>query len=525
MISTILRFAIPALAIILVLVLLTMGYVKAPPDTAYLISGLRKKTVIGKASVRIPFFERIDRVSLKLIPIDVKTSSTVPTADYINIRVDAVVNVKVSDETDKLKLAAQNFLNQPPEYIAQVAREVLEGNMREIVGQMKLEEMVSDRQKFAEMVKQNASPDLAGMGLDIVSFNVQNFIDDNQVIENLGVDNIVKISKDAAVSRANAEKEIAIAQAQAAKESNDAKVKSELEIANARAKAAKEKAIVEAQAAQESEAAQIDANTQIALKQNELDIKRAELQKEVDTKQAIADAAKEIQAEEQRKLLEIKTADANLARQEKQIELQEREVAIKEKTLEATIKKQAEAEKYAAQQKADAELYATQKASEAELFERQKKAEAEKFEAEQEADAKKALAEAVKAQGIAEADAARAKGEAEAAAIKAKAEAEAEGLMKKAAAMAAYGDAAKQDMQLQALKVYFEQLPAIAEAAGKAYTNVDKIYMYGGETSQLAGDIMKNVTQVSEGLSESLGIDLSSVLAGFLGGKLGSSNN
>ena len=525
MISTILRFAIPALAIILVLVLLAMGYVKAPPDTAYLISGLRKKTVIGKASVRIPFFERIDRVSLKLIPIDVKTSSAVPTADYINIRVDAVVNVKVSDETDKLKLAAQNFLNQPPEYIAQVAREVLEGNMREIVGQMKLEEMVSDRQKFAEMVKQNASPDLAGMGLDIVSFNVQNFIDDNQVIENLGVDNIVKISKDAAVSRANAEKEIAIAQAQAAKESNDAKVKSELEIANARAKAAKEKAIVEAQAAQESEAAQIDANTQIALKQNELDIKRAELQKEVDTKQAIADAAKEIQAEEQRKLLEIKTADANLARQEKQIELQEREVAIKEKTLEATIKKQAEAEKYAAQQKADAELYATQKASEAELFERQKKAEAEKFEAEQEADAKKALAEAVKAQGIAEADAARAKGEAEAAAIKAKAEAEAEGLMKKAEAMAAYGDAAKQDMQLQALKVYFEQLPAIAEAAGKAYTNVDKIYMYGGETSQLAGDIMKNVTQVSEGLSESLGIDLSSVLAGFLGGKLGSSNN
>ena len=524
-ISTILRIAIPALAIILVIALLTMGYVKAPPDTAYLISGLRKKTVIGKASVRIPFFERIDRVSLKLIPIDVKTSSAVPTADYINIRVDAVVNVKVSDETDKLKLAAQNFLNQPPEYIAQVAREVLEGNMREIVGQMKLEEMVSDRQKFAEMVKQNASPDLAGMGLDIVSFNVQNFIDDNQVIENLGVDNIVKISKDAAVSRANAEKEIAIAQAQAAKESNDAKVKSELEIANARAKAAKEKAIVEAQAAQESEAAQIDANTQIALKQNELDIKRAELQKEVDTKQAIADAAKEIQAEEQRKLLEIKTADANLARQEKQIELQEREVAIKEKTLEATIKKQAEAEKYAAQQKADAELYATQKASEAELFERQKKAEAEKFEAEQEADAKKALAEAVKAQGIAEADAARAKGEAEAAAIKAKAEAEAEGLMKKAEAMAAYGDAAKQDMQLQALKVYFEQLPAIAEAAGKAYTNVDKIYMYGGETSQLAGDIMKNVTQVSEGLSESLGIDLSSVLAGFLGGKLGSSNN
>ena len=514
-------FIVPVIIVVVVLVLLAMGYVKAPPDTAFLISGLRKKTVIGKAAIRIPFFERIDKVSLKLIPIDVKTSSAVPTADYINIRVDAVVNVKVSDDADKLKKAAQNFLNQKPDYIAQVAREVLEGNMREIVGQMKLEEMVSDRQKFAEMVKTNAEPDLAGMGLDIVSFNVQNFIDDNQVIENLGVDNIVKISKDAAIARANSEKEIAVAQANAAKEANDAKVASELEIANAKAKAQKEKAIVESQATQESAAAQIEADTQIALKQNELDIKRAELQKEVDTKKAIANAAMEIQAEEQRKIKEIKTADANLARQEKEIELKEREVAIKEKALEATVKKEAEAEKYAAQQRADAKLYETQRKSEAELFERKKKAEAEKFEAEQEAEAKKALADAVKAQGIAEAEAARAKGEAEAAAIKAKAEAEAEGLMKKAEAMAAYGDAAKQDMQLQALKVYFEQLPAIAKAVGEGYTNVDKIYMYGGDTSQLAGDIMKNVSQVSEGLSQSLGIDLNSLLTGFLGGQLG----
>ena len=525
-------FIIPAIIVVVVLVLLAMGYVKAPPDTAFLISGLRKKTVIGKAAIRIPFFERIDKVSLKLIPIDVKTSSAVPTADYINIRVDAVVNVKVSDDADKLKKAAQNFLNQKPDYIAQVAREVLEGNMREIVGQMKLEEMVSDRQKFAEMVKTNAEPDLAGMGLDIVSFNVQNFIDDNQVIENLGVDNIVKISKDAAIARANSEKEIAVAQAKAAKEANDAKVASELEIANAKAKAQKEKAIVESQATQESAAAQIEADTQIALKQNELDIKRAELQKEVDTKKAIANAAMEIQAEEQRKIKEVKTADANLARQEKEIELKEREVAIKEKALEATVKKEAEAEKYAAQQRADAKLYETQRKSEAELFERQKKAEAEKFEAEQEAEAKKALADAVKAQGIAEAEAARekgiaeaeaarAKGEAEAVAIKAKAEAEAEGLMKKAEAMAAYGDAAKQDMQLQVLKVYFEQLPAIAKAVGEGYTNVDKIYMYGGETSQLAGDIMKNVSQISEGLSQSLGIDINSLLTGFLGGQLG----
>ena len=519
--GSILGIGIPILvAVVVVISLLVMGYVKAPPDTAFIISGLRNKTVIGKAAIRIPFFERIDKVSLKLIPIDVKTSSAVPTADYINIRVDAVVNVKVSDDPTKLKLAAQNFLNQKPEYIAAVAREVLEGNMREIVGQMRLEEMVSDRQKFAEQVKKNAEPDLAGMGLDVISFNVQNFIDDNQVIENLGVDNIVQISKNAAVSRANAEKEIAVAQAQAAKEANDARVASELEIANAKAKAAKEKAIVQAQASKEAQEAQIAADTQIALKQNELDIQKAELQREVDTKQAIADAAKGIQSEEQRKVKEIATANANLARQEKEIELKEREVAIREKALEAEVKKTAEARKYAAEQEAEARLYQTQKASEAELFERAKKAEAEQIEAERKAEATKAESEARRVAMENEAAGIAAKGRAEAEAIQAKALAEAEGILKKAEAMKQYGEAAQMDMQLQAIKTYFEQLPAIAQAIGSGYSGVDKIVMLGGESSKLSGDIINNVTQISEGLSQSLGMDLKSLISGVIGGRM-----
>lgn len=486
MLTLLFKVGVPILIAILVIIILAMGYVKAPPDTAYIISGLRKRTIIGKASVKIPFLERIDKVSLKLIPIDVKTSSAVPTADYINIRVDAAVNVKVSDDKEKLALAAQNFLNVPPDYIGKVAREVLEGNMREIVGQMKLEEMVSDRQKFAEMVKKNAEPDLAGMGLDIVSFNVQNFIDDNNVIENLGVDNIVQISKKAAIARAEAEKEIAVATANANRESNDA---------------------------------QVAADTEIAKKKNELAIQKAELKKQADIKIAEAEAAKGIQAEEQRKTLEITSANANLARQEKEIELKEREVAITERTLEAQVKKTAEAEKYAAQQAADAKLYSTQKKSEAELFERAKQAEAQQIEAEKQAAAKIALAEAQKQQGIAEAEVTKAKGDAEAAAIKAKLDAEAEGLMKKAEAMKQYGDAARQQMELDTVKVFFEQLPAIAEAAGKAYTNVDKIYMYGDGGTNLTGDIIKNMTQVSEGLGQSIGIDLKSMLAGFIGAK------
>lgn len=265
MLSEIIEMAgviIPVAVVVVILVLfLATEYVKASPDTAFIISGLRKqpKVLIGKAGIKIPFLEKKDALNLQLIPIDVKTSSAVPTADYINIRVDAAVNVKISDDEQRLGLAAQNFLNQPTDYIKQVAREVLEGNMREIVGKMNLEEMVSDRQKFATLVKENSEPDLAAMGLDIVSFNVQNFVDENGVIENLGVDNIVKIQKNAAISRAESEKEIARAQAIAKKEANDAQVSSELEIANAIAKAQKEKAVVKAEADRESKEGQINA--------------------------------------------------------------------------------------------------------------------------------------------------------------------------------------------------------------------------------------------------------------------------
>ena len=504
-----------------IVLLFILGYVKASPDTAYIISGLRKKPkiLIGKAGIKIPFLEKKDELRLQLIPIDVKTSSAVPTADYINIQVDAVVNVKISDSPEKLTLAAQNFLNKKVDYIAGVAQQVLEGNMREIVGQMRLEQMVSDRQSFATNVKMNAEPDLAAMGLDIVSFNVQNFVDGNGVIENLGVDNIVKIQKSAAISRAESEKEIAMAQANARKEANDAEVASALAIANAKATAEKEKAVVQADANRGAKEAEIAANTLIAQKENELAIKKAELQKDADTKRAVADASYQIQQETERKTIEIATAEANLARQEKAIILKQKEVELTERTLEAEVKKRAEAEKYAVQQKAEAKLYETQKNSEAQLFERQKNAEAEKYEQERAAEAMKATAEAHKFAMEQEAEGIRSKGLAEAEAIKAKALAEAEGIEKKAIAMKQMGEAA-------VLEMYFNAMPEIARNIAEPLTKVDKITMYGdGNSAKLTKDIMTTLTQVTDGLKESAGIDLQAVLSGFVGGKLADSKN
>lgn len=491
---TILPFVPVVIIAIALIAPLASSYVKAPPDVAYIISGLHKKPriLVGKAGVKIPFLERMDKLALGAIQIDVKTGSAVPTAEYINVRVDSTVSVRVGQSEEMIALAAQNFLNVSREQIAQKINDLLEGNIREIVGQMKLTEMVGDRKAFSEKVQENAVPDLARFGLELVSFNVQNFSDDNDVITNLGIDNVEQIRKDAAIAKSNAQREIAVAEAENAKASNDARVKAEEEIAK---------------------------------RNNSLAIQKAQLKQEADTKQAQANAAMEIESENQRKLRDVAAADADIARQEKEIDLKEREVAIKERALEAEVKKTAEAKKYAAQQEADAKLYATQKQSEADLYERQKTAEAERFEAEQRAEAQRATAEAVRVQGEAEAAATKARGEAEAAAIQAKAEAEAEGLMKKAEAMKQYGEAAKMDMQMEALKLYFQQLPAIAQATGQAYTNVDKIVMFGDDTSKLSGNIIKNVAQVSEGLSESLGIDVKTLLTGFLGGKLADSSN
>ena len=489
---------------IAILAILASGYVKASPNKAYIISGIKRepKVLIGRAGIKIPFLEKKDELILKQISIDIKTNGYIPTKDFIGVDIDAVAKVRVLTQrdvtvnakgevvagadpnkritTEMANAAMKNFLNMNEDQIRDALTDSLQGNMREIIGTQCLKELCNDRKTFGDEVQAKAQKDMNALGIWIESCNIQKIEDENNLITALGQDNMSQIQKDASVAKAQADRDVAIARAQAQKDANDA---------------------------------QVIAETEIAQKQTELAIKKAELKKESDIKKAEADAAYKIQEEEQRKTVEITTANANLARQEKELELKEREVSIKEKALEAEVKKTAEANKYAAQQKADAEQYERQKRAEAELFEIQRQAEAEKAKSEAERFAKEQAAEPVKAAGLAEAAAVAAKGKAEAEAIQAKAEAEAAGILKKAEAMKQYGDAARQQMELDTLKVYFEQLPKIAEAVAKGYTNVESIKMFGGDSSKLAGDIMTTVTQVTDGIKESTGLDINEMLA------------
>lgn len=453
-IFSIVAAGVPVIAIVILIALvLIFGYVKAPPDVAYIISGIKKepRILVGKAGIKIPFFERLDKLALGAIQIDVKTGSAVPTAEYINVRVDSTVSVRVCQDPDMIKVACQNFLNVPRSEIAQKVNDLLEGNIREIVGQMKLTDMVSNRKLFSEQVQENAVPDLKRFGLELISFNVQNFSDDNDVITNLGIDNVEQIRKSAAIAKSNAQREVAIAEAENAKTANDAKVK---------------------------------AQEEIAVRNTDLAIKKSQLQKAADTQQAQADAALSIEAENQRKIMEVASANADIAKTERETELKRQQIELRERELDALVRKQADADKYAAEKKAEAELVA-----------RQKKAEAERYEIEQAAEAMKKRADAAKYAALAEAEGIAAKGKAEAEAIE-----------KKAEAQKKMGEASIIDMVLQTL-------PAMTEAAAKPLANVDSITMYGeGNGNKLVGDVMKTTNQVMEGLKAN-GIDIKDIIS------------
>ena len=448
------------IVVALAVLLLVAGYLKAPPDTAFIISGLRKrKILIGKAGWRMPFFTRLDKLSLSVMQVDVKTSEAVPTNEFINVTVDGVANVKVSSNPEHLERAAEALLGKSRQELITLVTQVLEGNMREIVGSVGLKDMVQDRQGVAKKITENVVPDMEKLGIEVVNFNIQNFKDAAGTIENMGIDNVEQIRKNAQIAKANAQRDISIATSNAQQEANAVKVEAEKKIAEQNA---------------------------------DLAVQQADMKVRADTKKADADAAYSIQQENQRKIVEIAKTNADIARREKEAELAEKEIALKERKLEADIKKQADALKYQAERQAEAEL-----------IKRQREAEASAYEAIKEAEAKRAEAEALRYAMEQEAEGIRAKGLAEAEAIEKKAEAQ------------------KKMGEASVLEMYLSALPEVVKNAAAPLAQTDKIVMYGeGNSTKLVRDVMNSTDQVIEGVKQTTGLDLGNILAGFIGGKV-----
>ena len=474
--------------LVLLIVFLLCSYTKAGPDEAIMISGLgRRKILRGQAGWKLPFLQRKDRLSLKVFQVDIKTRESIPTNEFININVDGVANLKISSDPQLLERAFEATLGMNQDDLIEQVKQVLEGNMREIVGTVGIRQLVQDRKGVASKVMENVVPDMEKLGIELVNFNIQNFSDGNHVIENLGIDNISQISKEAAIAKANAERDVSIARAKAAQDANEAEVNSK---------------------------------TMIVQKNTEYALKEAALKIQSDTAKADADAAYRIQEQKRQEEINVATTNAEISKREREVELGNKEVELAEKKLAASINKKADAEKYAAEKAAEAELFKRRTIADAELVEAQRKAEIKKVVAEAE---KKAREEAATAVRI-EADANKEAALAEAKGIEAKGQAEADAIKAKADAMKTYNDAATLKLILES-NVLPETVRAYSEPIAAALAQIDGITMYGeGNEAKLVSEIQQHGDQIFAGLNKTLGIDLKSLLLGYFGDKVISNN-
>ena len=417
-----------AVGIMAVVLVFESCWRKCPPDKLMIVSGAGKmRSVSGKGTFVIPLLQRVDTLSLGAVQVQLTTENDIPTQDAILIHACAVANFQIGQTPELIETASKNYLNLDKEEMTRQVTEVMLGKMREVIGQMDLKELMRDRESFNAKVFGGSKDDLANLGLELRTFNVQDFSDSQGIIRSMGADQAAEIKK-------------------------------------------------------EAELAQIKAAEEVAIRQNQLDLKQADLKKQADKAKAEADMVKATVTAEKQRELYIAQQEAEIAAETKKVELAERQADVRERELNATVKKQAEAARIERQNQSDAELYSVQKD-----------------------------AEGIQARAKAEAEATRLKGESEGVAEKAHGEGVAAGI--KAQAEAYNG----MDNPYLLANRYIDIMPKVAEQVAKPLTAVDSIKMYGsGNAQKLVKETTSIVDQVASGLKDSTGIDLPSLLNGLI---------
>ena len=354
-----------AVGIMAVVLVFESCWRKCPPDKLMLVSGAGKmRSVSGKGTFVIPLLQRVDTLSLGAVQVQLTTENDIPTQDAILIHACAVANFQIGQTPELIETASKNYLNLDKEEMTRQVTEVMLGKMREVIGQMDLKELMRDRESFNAKVFGGSKDDLANLGLELRTFNVQDFSDSQGIIRSMGANQAAEIKKEA---------------------------------------------------------------EEVAIRQNQLDLKQADLKKQADKAKAEADMVKATVTAEKQRELYIAQQEAEIAAETKKVELAERQADVRERELNATVKKQAEADRYAAEQEAEADLYKRTKQAEAARIERQNQSDAELYSAQKDAEGiqarAKAEAEATRLKGESEGVAEKAHGEGVAAGIKAQAEA------------------------------------------------------------------------------------------------------
>lgn len=436
-------------------------YQKAGPNEVLIISGRRQqmegdkhlgfRLVQGGGTLVMPILEKVDRMSLEMITLDIKTPEFY-TKFGVPIQVEGVAQIKVKGDDISIRTAAEQFLSKDVEEIQSIAYQMMSGHLRGILGTLSVEDILAGHEAFAQRVADVSASDLSNMGLTVVSFTIREIHDSRGYLESLGKTRIAQVRRDAMIGEAEANRDATIRSAQAAQEGETAKLQADMKVAEAR---------------------------------RDFELKQAEINGVVNQRKAEADLSYDLQRYKTTQTLKKEEVQIEIVAKEQQTIVQEKEVSRRQRELEATVQKQADAERYRLQALA----------------------EAQKYRLETEA---KGQAEAQRQTGLAQAEVIRATGEAEAEVIKKKGLAEAEVMRIKAEAWKQYGEAALAQM-------FIEKLPELARAIAEPLSRTEKIVMIsnggdGAGASKLTGDITNIITQLPPIIESVTGLNLEELL-------------
>jgi flotillin len=361
----------------LTMIVVTQLYRKAGPHQALVVYGLRgTRVIVGSGTVIMPMVETCRELSLELMSFDVAPQQDLYTEQGVAVTVEAVAQIKVKSDRESILTASEQFLTKTPDQREGLIRLVMEGHLRGIIGQLKVEEIVKQPEMVADRMRGTCADDMNKMGLEVISFTIKEVRDKNEYITNMGRPDVARIKRDADVAAAEADRDTAIRRALAQRES----------------------AVAKAQADQERVLAETLSMAKQAEAQRDLEVKRAQYLEISKKQQAQADKAYEIQTNIMQQQVTAEAVKIQQVEKEQQVKVQEAEIARREKELIATVLKGAEIERRRIETLAEAEKQRL-------IFE---------------ADGH---ASAIRAQGEAEADIIFKKGDAEARAMNVKAEA------------------------------------------------------------------------------------------------------
>lgn len=448
------------LLVVLIVWLIASRYKVSRPSEAYIITGQKgkavtnpetglvstdlsgQKVVMGGGVFVIPFIQRLHVLDLSSRRIMVTIRNAV-SGQGVKLNLDGVAIVKVGGNVDSIRAAAQRFLMQQGE-IETFTQETLAGSLRSIVGSLSVEQIIRDRAAFAQRVADESESSLTGQGLVLDTFQIQDITDDGSYLSDLGRPESARVGQVAAIA--------------------------------------------EAEARREAEQAQIRASEEIAVSQRQLVLKQAEIQSETDAARAQADAAGPLSQAER--------DQAIYAEQEK---VAVRQAALKDRQLDAEVRKPADARRYEIETEA-------QGRRQSEIYEAEARKAASIAAAEAESERQRLTGLGEQSRRIAEAEAVRAEGQAQADSIAAVGKAEAEAMDLRAAAFEKYNEAA-------VLQMLIEVLPQVAEKVAAPMSAIDKLTVVSSEgASALPRQVNDNVLQTVEMMKNTTGIDLLDVL-------------